>query len=60
MYRRWHRFGFGLSPFGFWFRGPGCFPRRDEYIRMLEEYKQELEAELEEVKKELEEMKKTA
>jgi hypothetical protein len=59
MYRHWHRFGFGLPPFGFWFRGPGCFPRRDEYRRMLEEYQRELQAELEEVNKELDELKKT-
>ena len=58
MYRRWHRFSFGFPPFGFWFRGPGSFPRRDEYIRMLEEYKQDLEAELKEINKELEELKK--
>jgi len=63
VYRQWHgrwpRFGFGLGfpPFGFWFRG-GYFPRKDEYLRMLEEYKEELEAELGEVNKELEEMKK--
>ncbi len=56
MYRHWHRFGF--PPFGFWFR-LGHFPRREEYIRMLEEYKEELEAELKEVNKELEEMKKS-
>jgi len=30
MYRHWHRFGFSLPPFGFWFRGAGYFPRRDE------------------------------
>jgi len=39
MYRHWHRFGFGLPPFGFWFRGPGFFPRRNEYRRMLEDYR---------------------
>lgn len=59
MYRHWHRFGFGLPPFGFWFRF-GHFPRREEYIRLLEEYKEELEAELKEVNKELEEIKKGA
>ena len=58
MYRQWHRFGFSIPPFGFWFRGWRSFPRRDEYIRMLEEYKEELEAELKEVNKELEEIKK--
>ena len=60
MYRHPHRFGFGFPPFGFWFRGAGCFPHREEYIRMLEEYKEELEAGLKEVNKELEEMKKDA
>jgi len=59
MYRHWHRFGFGLPPFSLWFRGPGFFPRRAEYIRMLEDYQRELKAELEEVNKELEELKKT-
>ncbi len=59
MYRRWHRFSFGLSPFGFWFRGPGCFPRRDEYTRIFEEYKRELEAELKEVNRGLEELRRT-
>jgi hypothetical protein len=50
MYRHWHRFSFCLPLFGFWFRGPGFFPRRDEYIRMLENYQRELKAELEELK----------
>jgi hypothetical protein len=58
MHRHWYRFGFGFPPLGFWFRGARSFPRRDEYIRMLEEYKQELEDELKEVNKELEELKK--
>lgn len=49
MYRHWHRFSFSLPPFGFWFGCPAYFPRRDEYIRMLEDYKQRLEAELNEV-----------
>jgi hypothetical protein len=60
MYRHWHRFSFSFPHFGFWFGGPPYFPRKDEYIRMLEDYKQKLEAELKEVNKELEEMKKTA
>ncbi len=59
MYRHWHRFSFGLPPFGFWFRSPGCFPRRDEYIRIFEEYKRELEAELKEVNRGLEELRRT-
>jgi len=58
MYRHWHRFSFGLPPFAFWFRGPGFYPRRNEYIRMFEDYKRELQAEPDEVNKELEELKK--
>lgn len=60
MYRHWHRFSFSFPPLGFWFGSPAYFPRKDEYIHMLEDYKQKLEAELKEVNKELEEMKKTA
>lgn len=40
-------FGFGLRP----------FPRREEYLRLLEDYKQDLE-ELREVQKEIEELKR--
>jgi hypothetical protein len=58
MYRHHHGFGFRFSPFGFWFGGFRRFPRREEYIRMLEEYKAELEAELKEVNRELDEIKK--
>ncbi len=49
--------GFRLFPFGFHFYGPMPFPRREEYLRMLERYKEELEAELREVEKEIEELK---
>jgi hypothetical protein len=56
---RWFRFGFA-PPFGFWFRSGWRFPRRDEYLRMLEEYRQELEAELGEVKAEIERLKSSA
>ena len=56
----WHRrrgffggFGFGFPPFMFYF-GRRPFPRREDYLRMLEEYKKELEAELREVEKEIE------
>jgi len=45
---RWFRFGFA-PPFGFWFRSAWRFPRRQEYLRMLEEYRQELDEELAEV-----------
>jgi hypothetical protein len=57
MRQRWFRFGFA-PPFGFWFRSAWRFPKRDEYIRMLEEYRGELEEELAEVKSEIERMKK--
>ncbi len=32
-----------------WFRSAWRFPRRDEYLRMLEEYRDELQEELSEV-----------
>ena len=61
---------FAFPPFGFRFWGPWGsqlwrfgFPRREEYLRMLEEYKGELEdmqrqiaAELEEVEREIGEL----
>ncbi len=67
---RFYGFG-GFPPFfdfhfhgGPWFR-PGPFPRRKDYLRMLEEYKAQLEEykaqveeELREVEKEIEEVKK--
>ena len=56
---RWFRFGFA-PPCGFWFRSAWRFPRRDEYLRMLEEYRQELEEELAEVKEEIEQLKKVS
>lgn len=55
---RWFRFGFA-PPFGFWFRSAWRFPRRDEYLHMLEEYRQELEEELAEVKDEIERLKRS-
>ncbi len=64
-------FGFPFSfrierrPWGIYFGEPWRFPRREEYLRMLEEYKRDLEeykAELEEelrgVEKEIEELKR--
>jgi hypothetical protein len=57
MRQRWFRFGFA-PPFGFWFRSAWRFPKRDEYLKMLEEYSGELEEELAEVKSEIERMKK--
>ncbi len=55
---RWFRFGFA-PPFGFWFRSAWRFPRRDEYLRMLEEYRDELVEEFTEVRAEIERMKST-
>ncbi|MDO8615780.1 MAG: hypothetical protein Q7T33_08610 [Dehalococcoidia bacterium] len=65
MRQRWFRFGFA-PPFahmgarlgGFWFRSAWRFPRREEYLRMMEEYRQELEDELSGVKVEIERLKK--
>jgi len=57
MRQRWFRFGFA-PPFGFWFRSSWRFPRREEYLRMLDEYRQELEEELAEVKGEIDRLKK--
>lgn len=51
-------FRFGFPPFVFYFHGMRPFPRRREYLRMLEEYKQELEEELKEVEKEIEELRR--
>lgn len=61
--RRLHRHGFwwGFRPFGFRFWGPWGgmagglgFPRREDYLRMLEEYKEELEEMRREIGEELE------
>ena len=57
MWYRRHRhfgFGFGFPPFGFYFHGMRPFPRREEYLCMLQEYKKELEEELREVESEIE------
>jgi len=52
------RFRFGFAPpLGFWFRSAWRFPRREEYVKMLEEYRDELEKELAEVKKEIEDLR---
>ena len=51
-------FRFGLHPFGFWSFGMRPFPRRQEYLEMLEEYKRELQEELKDVEKEIEDLKK--
>jgi hypothetical protein len=55
---RWFRFGFA-PPFGFWFRSAWRFPRREEYLRMLEDYRDELQEELDEVKAEIDRLKRT-
>ena len=47
----------GFPPFMFYF-GPRPFPKKEDYLRMLEEYKEDLEAELKEVEKEIAEIKK--
>jgi hypothetical protein len=54
---RWFRFGFA-PPFGFWFRSAWRFPRREEYLRMLEDYRDELQEELDEVKAEIDRLKR--
>ncbi len=56
MRQRWFRFGFA-PPLGFWFRSAWRFPRRDEYLRMLEDYRRELEEETSEVNEEIERLK---
>ena len=53
----WFRFGFA-PPFGFWFRSAWRFPRRQEYLRMLEEYRDELQEELKEVEAEIDRLKR--
>lgn len=45
-------FNFGFRPFGLWFSGPWRYPKKEDYLKMLEEYKKELEDELKEVEKE--------
>jgi len=51
-------FRFGFPPCGFWFHGVRPFPRRREYLEMLEQYKKELEEELKEVEREIEDLKR--
>ena len=50
-------FRFGFGPFGFFGRWRP-WPRREEYLRMLERYKEDLQEELKEVEQEIEEVKK--
>ncbi len=71
-FRQGFGWGFYIPPFGFrfwipWFgRGGGMgFPRREDYLQMLEEYKEELEVmqreiaeELEAVQREIDELKR--
>jgi hypothetical protein len=56
--RGFFTFGLGVRPFGFYFWGPGGFPRRERYLRLLEEYRDALREELAEVEKEIEEIGK--
>ena len=57
--KRSRKFYFGLPPFAFYFQGFKPFPKRKEYLDMLEEYKKDLEEELKEVELEIEETKKS-
>lgn len=71
-YKHGFAWGFGFPPFSFRFWGPWGsrgwgygFPRREEYLHMLEEYREELQEmqreiaeELEEVEREIEELKR--
>ncbi len=55
----YRRRGFGFPfPFMPHFYGMRPFPRREEYLRMLEDYRNELKEELEDVEREIEEMKR--
>jgi len=45
-----------MPSFGFWFGMGRPFPRREDYLRMLERYKEDLEAELREVNREIEDL----
>lgn len=60
-HRRYFRFGFGSSfpRHGFRHYGMRPFPRRKEYLAMLEEYKKSLEEELKEVESEIQELKQS-
>lgn len=54
---RFRAFRYGFPPMGFYFSTRWGFPRRGEYLRMLEEYKAELEEELREVEQEIRELR---
>lgn len=57
-WRGFHTHGFRFPPFGFyWHVGPP-FPRREQYLRMLEQYRDDLKEELAELEKEIEELKR--
>ncbi len=51
--RRPWKFYFGFPPLDFYFHRLRPFPRKKEYLEMLEEYKKDLEEELKEVEKEI-------
>lgn len=57
--RRYMHYGSrsGSPHSGEWFHGIRPFPRRKEYLEMLDEYKKRLEEELKEVASEIEELK---
>ncbi|MEW6100974.1 MAG: hypothetical protein AB1481_01625 [Candidatus Omnitrophota bacterium] len=57
-HRFYSGFGFNFSPFGFHCRWPWPFPRREEYLKMLEDYRNDLKHELEEVEREIAGLKK--
>ena len=57
-YRAW-RFGTSFfPPIGVYVQAGFGFPRRSEYLRMLEEYRQDLVEELRAVEQEIEELKR--
>jgi len=60
-HRRYFRFGFGSTfpRHGFRYYRMRPFPRRKEYLEMLEEYKKSLEEELKEVESEIQELKQS-
>jgi hypothetical protein len=63
MWYRGHRHGFpgfqfGFGPYGFFGRWRP-WPRKEEYLRLLERYKEDLQEELKEVEREIEEVKRS-
>ena len=56
-HRRYFGFGSGFHHRGSRYYGMRPFPRRKEYLAMLEEYKKSLEEELKEVESEIQDLK---